>query len=216
MRAMAKQQQVAMQDMQYADLYKALQMKDDEQTYFKQLLADRASTLTDLGFRLMDSSLSADDRKAITDEINQQKDLSNQHIRDFLNNDADFNTFQHFEDTKGERMMLSMSKGAFSAEPLSPQQEQQLIDTMHTVATAPGNATNMGGGPEKFDPNSFTQANIDQQLQTMDRNAQTVRQAAVQFLSPRQIDFLKQSQDSMRAMAATSLNMMKSMSSGGK
>jgi len=216
MREMAKQQQIAMLDMQYADLFAKFQFKDDEKAYFKQLLAERAGNMADLGFRLMDSSLTPADRKAVTDEITQQKQLNDDQIRSFLNNDADYTAFQHYEDTKGERMMLSMSKGAFASEPLTPQQEQQLIDTMHQVAIRPGNVPNFGGSAEKFDMSKFTQADIDQQLQTMDHNAQAVRDAAVQFLSPQQIEALKQTQASMRAMTSSGMNMMKSMTSGGK
>jgi len=216
MREMAKKQQVMMQDMQYGDLYAAFQFTDDEKAYLKQLLADRTGKMADLGFRLMDSALTPEERKKVTDEINQQKELSNDQIRSFFNNDADYNTFQHYEDTKSERMMLSMNKSAFASEPLTPQQEQQLIDTMHTVATQPGNVPKLDGSPDKFDMSKLTQANIDSQLQTMDRNAQAVREAAVQFLSPPQLEALKQTQASVRAMTATSMNMMKSMTGGGK
>jgi hypothetical protein len=188
MREMAKKQQAAMQDMAYGDLYTALRFNDEDKAYFKQLLTARADAETELGFRLMDSSLTPEARQAALDESKQQKEQSNANIRDFLDNDSDYRVFEHYEQTKAQRMMLMMNKGAFDAEPLTPEQESQLIDTMHDVATRSGNTANSADASKSaaFDPSQFTQAALDQQLQKLDRDAQAVSSAAAAFLSPRQ------------------------------
>jgi hypothetical protein len=213
MREMAKKQQAAMRDMTYGDLYTALRFNDEDKAYFKQLLADRGEAETELGFRLMDPALTADARQAALDENKQLKAQSDAAIRDFLDNDTDYQTFTHFEDTKAERMILMMNKGAFDADPLTPEQETQLIDTMHSVATASGTASN-SGQPKTFDPSQFTEAALDQQLQKLDSNAQAVSAAATAFLSPKQQEILKQVQANQRAMTTTGWQMMKSFGGG--
>ena len=215
MREMARKQQAAMQDLIYGNLYTALRLSDEDKAQFKQLLADRASIDSDLGFQLMDSTLSAAARQAAQDESKQQKEKSNADIRAFLDNEADYQAFEHYDQTKAERMTLTMNKGAFDAEPLTPEQETQLIDTMHAVALRPSTTPDLSR-PGTFDPSQFTQADLDRQLQMLDRNSQAVREAAGAFLSPGQQAILAQVQASQRAMTAAGFEMMKSMGTGAK
>jgi hypothetical protein len=215
MREMAKKQQAAMRDMIYADLYTALHFDDGDKAYFKQLLANRAEAQMDLAYRLMDPALTPEARQAAIAESNQQKEQSNADIRAFLDKDSDYQAFQHYDETQGERMMLTMNKSAFDAEPLTPQQETQLIDTMHSVATSFSDTPDPNL-PKTFDPGQFTQAALDAQIQKLDRNAQAVSQAATTFLSPRQQQILQQIQASQRAMTITGWQMMKSFGGGAK
>ena len=215
MREMAKSQQAAMRDMAYGDLYTALHFNDEDKAYFKQLLADRASAETELGFRLMDPSLTPEARQAALDENKQQKDQSNAAISAFLDNANDYQSFQHYEQTQGERMMLAMNKAAFDSEPLTPQQATQLVDTMHDVAMRSGNAPDSNRS-KSFDPSQFTQAALDEQIQKFDSNAQAVNNAAATFLSPNQQAILKQVQANQRAMTITGWQMMKSFGGAAK
>lgn len=215
MREMAKQQQIAMLDLQYGSLYDAFGLSDEEKANFKQLLAERVSIDAEMGMKLMDDTLTPDQRKEVLNEINEQKKQSSERIRTFLNSDDDYKSFEHFENTKAERMALSMSKGYFSSTPLTPNQEQQLVDTMHEIAMRPSNVPNLQK-PENFDPRKFTQADVERQLQKLDNDAQAVANAAQKFLSPEQLQALKQAQTNWRTMQEASFKMMNSMLGSGK
>jgi hypothetical protein len=214
MREMAKQQQLAMQDMIYSDLYSALHLNDEDKAYFRQLLAARTGFQADAGMRLMDSSLTPEARQAIVDEMKQQNDQGDANIRTFLDNDADYQLYQHYQQTASERIFLTMNQGAFDADPLTPEQQTQLIDTMHNAAISSGNSPGNYAAP--FDPSKFTQAAMDEQLQRLDRQAQAINTAAAAFLSAQQLQILNQIQASQRNMTATGFQMFKSMGGGAK
>jgi hypothetical protein len=106
-----------------------------------------------------------------------------------------------------------MGKGAFASAPLTPQQEIQLVDAMHEATMAPSSIPNLQK-PENFDPRKFTPADIEAQLKRADDSARIVLASAQKFLSPAQMEALKQSQASWRAMQEASLKMMGSMMGG--
>ncbi len=214
MREMAKQQQIAMLDMQYGDLFKAFNLNDEEKANFKQLLAERLAIDSDMGMKLMDDTLTPEQRKAMLTEVNEQKKLSNERIKTFLNSEEDGKIFDHFENTKAERMQLTMGKGSFAAAPLTPQQELQLIDIMHEANMAPSNVPNLQR-PENFDPRKFTQNDIEKQLQKFDANAAAVRAKAQTFMSPEQLKALGEAQAGWRSMQEKSFNMMSSLLGNG-
>ena len=164
--------------------------------------------------RLMDSTLTPEARQAILDEMKQQNDQSDANIRTFLDNDADYQLFENYQQTAAERMFLTMNKSAFDADPLTPEQETQLINTMHDAAVSTGSSP--GNRPAAFDPSQFTQAAMDEQLQKLDRQAAAVSTAAAAFLSPQQQEILKQIQISRRSMTAAGLQMFKSMGGEAK
>ena len=72
-------------EMQYAKLIGKLSLNETETTHFKKLLGDRVSAKTDMGFEMMDSSLSKEERKAVTDKYEASKKASDAAIKEFLN-----------------------------------------------------------------------------------------------------------------------------------
>ncbi len=208
MREVLKQQQLAQIDMQYGGLMSRFQLNDEEKANFKQLLAERLQLETDLGMKLMDPSLTAEQRKGLIQQLSDAKSANDSRIKTFLNNDEDYKGYQSWEDTKPERMQLSMGQSLFtnSGEPLSAQQEQQLVDVMAQVRRQP-KATPDLSKPENFDPAKLNQAGIDRLLSSYDTDAQKILQAAGGFLSPKQMETLKAMQQQWRAMQEAGLKM---------
>jgi hypothetical protein len=197
--------------MQYAGLMSKFNFNDGEKADFKKLLADRLQREAELGFKMMED-LTPDQRAALVKEYEDGKTASDAQIRDFLNSDADFKTFKDWQETRGERMQLDLGRALFtsSGEPLSPDQEQQLITTMHNVNSQPSSVPDLSK-PQNFDPQKLTPADIDKQMASYDEKAQAVAAQAAQFLTPKQVETLRTMQQQWRTMAESGLRMAATM-----
>lgn len=217
MKEMVKQQQIAQLEMQYAGLMSKFQLNDEEKANFKQLLAERLQLEGEVGLQMMDDSLTPEQRRALMQQITDSKNASNEKIKTFLNNDEDYGTFQHWEESKPERMQLNMGQSLFAAagEPLSQAQEQQLVETMYTIRTMPKNTPDLNR-PENINPANLSSSEIDRQLVNYDADAKRVYQEAARYLSPRQLESLKTMQQQWRAMQEAGLRMSSAMMGGKK
>lgn len=212
MREMVKAQQGMHIEMQYAKLISQLGLDEKEASHFKSLLADRLSTKTDMGFKMMDASLTKEQRKIISDDFDAKKKASDASIRQFLNDDGDYKTFQHWEDTEPERAQLMMGRAAFDAvsAPLSGEQERQLIDLMAEVRKRPSQIPDWNN-PKNIDPAQMTGEFATRMLKQYDAQQEAVRQGATAFLSTEQQSALKKMQDQLRTMTEAGIKMSQSM-----
>lgn len=215
MREMAKQQQIAMIDLQYGGLFSQFQLDETEKANFKQLLAERVGFESDLAMKMMDDKLTPQQRQAMIQEVKAAKTQNDDKVRTFLNSEQDYQAFQQWEDTKNERMQLSMGQSAFSGagEPLTAQQEQQLVNAMYEVRKQPSTVPDLNK-IENFDPRHLDAAGLERQLAKLDANARQVYERASAFLSPNQLKALKTMQDQQRSMAEYGLKMSASMMNG--
>lgn len=211
MKEVMKQQQIAALDMQYAGLFSRFHFTDDEKADFKQLLAERLLRESELGIKMLDD-ITPGQRKALAEEFETAKKAADARIRDFLNNDDDYDAFTNWEETKAERMQIEMGRSLFvsAGEPLSPQQEEQLIGVMLQVRKLPRTMPDLTK-PQNFDPAQLTQANIDRQLAQYDANAEAVAAQSAQFLTPTQVEALRTMQQQWRAMSESGMKMTSAM-----
>lgn len=211
MKEMVRQQQIAQLDMQYGKLFSQFHLSDEEKADFKQLLADKLQAEAELGLKMMED-MGAEVRKDLAQQYEDGKKASDARIREFLNNDADYTAFKNWEDTKAERMQLDLGRSLFTnaGEPLTQQQEDQLITLMHQVNKEPSTVPDLSN-PRNFDPQHLTQADIDQQLAHFDEKSKAVASRAGQFLSAKQMESLTTMQQQWRTMAETGLKMTSMM-----
>jgi hypothetical protein len=199
-------------EMQYAKLIGKLSMNETETTHFKKLLGDRFSAKTDMGFEMMDASVTKEQRKAVTDQYEASKKASDAAIKEFLNDNADFATFMHWEDTEPERMQMMLGKTAFDAAsaPLSPEQEEQLISLMAEVRKRPSDLPDLND-PQQIDPGMMTDDFTKRLAAAFDQQQRSVLEGAAGFLAQPQIEALKKMQEQMRTLNEAGLKMSKSM-----
>lgn len=211
MREAMERQQALQIDITYARLFDQLQLSPQEREHFKKLLVERQKTQTELSLQLMDDKLTSEQRQAIGEQIDQQRTAFDDTIRQFLNHDDDWQSFQHWEKTLPERTQFEMlGKGLFasSPEPLSAQQEQQLIDLMAEVRARPGSGGNLAG-KTNLDPALLTDDLVKRQLQQIEVNGRIVAERAAEFLTPAQLQTLKTYQEQTASMTKTGIEMSK-------
>lgn len=211
MKDMMRQQQIAAIDMQYAGLFSRFNLTEEEKADFKQLLAERVQHDAELGFKMFED-ITPEQRKALVEEYENSKKAAEARIREFLNNDADYDAFTSWEETKGERIQIDMGRGLFATagEPLTPEQEEQLIGVMLHVRKESSSVPDLTK-PQNFDPANLTQAEIDRQLARYDANAEAIATQSSQFLSPKQIETLRTLQRQWRTMSESGLKMTSAM-----
>lgn len=212
MRETMKAQQMIQIEMQYAKLIGKLQLDDKEDAHFKQLLSDRLTDRTELSFQMMDKTLTPAQRKAASDAYEARKATSDEAIRTFLNDDTDYATFQHWEDTEQERMQLVMGRSAFEGAgvPLTQQQEEQLIDLMAQVRKQPSDIPNWTD-PRSLDPAKMASDFLPKLMAQLKAQHQTVRNGAASFLTPDQLAALAKMQEQILTMTEAGMKMSRAM-----
>lgn len=209
MRAMMDQQQAVMIETSYTPLFNQLQLTDEEKEHFKKLLVEKQKAETDLGLKLLDPNLSPAERQSILAQAEKNKQTFDQAIKTFLNDDGDWNSFQQWETTKPDRTLydaIGRSLFAGSPEPLTPQQEQMLINTMTQMRTSP-TPEQQALAKAMQDPTQMNEANIKRFLELTAVNHQRILDQAAQSMTPTQLATLKNFLAQVMKNAETGLRM---------
>lgn len=211
MRAVIDQQQAAQIEVGYAQLFEQLRLTPEERANLKDLLTARQKMTTDFSLQLMDPNMTPEKRQELIAELKRQRSVYESSIKEFLNNDTDWDNFAHWENTQPERTQFNtVGRGLFeaSAEPLSQDQEQQLIDLMAQVRMSP---SSVGGLNDQTgtDPNRLTDEVIAKQLQQIESNNRIVAERAQAFLTPAQQLTLQSYLSQTQTMAKSGIEMSK-------
>lgn len=209
MRAMMEQQQAVQIETSYARLFDQLQLTDEEKAHFKKLLTDRQKAETDLGLKLLDPNLTPAQREQIVAQAEKNKKTYDDAIKTFMNNDSDWGTFQNWEDTKPERTLydtMGRSLFASSSEPLTPQQEQILLNTMTQIRKTP-TPEQAAISKAMQNPSQMNKNNIEQMLQMTDQNNKRILEQAATTLTPGQLKTLENYLKQCREMTVTGMGM---------
>jgi hypothetical protein len=208
MRDAMVQQNLAQLDVMYGKLYGRLQLDGADKQDFKNLLGERMRAELELSLKMMGGNLSPEQAAAAAAELKKANESNDQKIRAFLSNETDYQTFQRWEQTKPERMMLNMGATAFAGagEPLTPAQEDQLASAMFAARTQPKSV------PDMSKPENFTAPNLGPQmtekvLADYDAQAAQVAEGAAAYLSPKQLEALKSFQEQQRALQEMGMKM---------
>ena len=209
------QQNLAQFDMVYGKLCDRLQLDGADKQDFKNLLTERMRAELELTFTMMGGDLSPQQSAAAVDALGKAKTASDQKIRAFLNNETDYQVFEKWERSKGDRMILNMGISAFESagEPLTSAQQDQLVSAMFEARTQSRSV------PDMSKPENLTAANLGPQmsqriLADYDAQAAQVAADASAYLSPAQVEALKALQKQQRALQEMGLKMGASMVGG--
>ena len=215
MKDVVVQQNLAQLDMIYGKLYERLQLDNSEKQDLKSLLSERMRAELEVSMLMMSGDVSPQKAVASGQEILKANAESDQKIRAFLNNETDYQTFQKWEQSKPERMILSMGAAVFAGtgEPLSIAQEDQLVSAMFAARTQVSSVPDMTK-PENFTPGNLSPQSSERILANSDAQAAQVAAGAAVYLSPTQMEALKVFQKQQRAMQEMGLKMSAAMIGG--
>ena len=138
---------LALAEASYAGLINNLGLQGQEKDYFKEMAARREQIRKQALAQLDDPTLTEEQRRGIITRAKQLLDENNAQMRDFLNDDGDFQRFNNWELTHLEREMMETGRSVFenAGDPLSPEFEDELVKDLYELRK------NTKGIPDPYD-----------------------------------------------------------------
>lgn len=128
-RAMIKQGIEAGLPMIYGDFINSLGLNDEESKYFKELLTRRMLDQQQLGMKWVQAD--EEGRASLAIEMEKLAEENSVKIDEFLQNEEDAVSFKRYEQQLPERRQMRGVRNALSDEPLTPEVEERLVDTLY-------------------------------------------------------------------------------------
>ena len=128
-RAMIKQGIEAGLPMIYGDFINSLGLNDEESKYFKELLTKRMLDQQQLGMKWVQAD--EEGRASLAIEMEKLAEENSVKIDEFLQNEEDAVSFKRYEQQLPERRQMRGVRNALSDEPLTPEVEERLVDTLY-------------------------------------------------------------------------------------
>jgi hypothetical protein len=217
MKEMMRAQSKVQLDAQYDRLFKFFNQPEAVIDGVKELLLDRQMALMSAGLAFMSGDVSADERKRKADELKTVKESFDKKIEDLLGT-ADYDAFKQYEATQQERTQVEMFKHsiASSAEPLTDQQEYDLVNAMYQIRTnAPLSALSRNDDTPP-DPADFSAEKVEEMLKQLDGMRGQYATTAQKYLSPAQSAEFQKFLQQQKQMNEMGLRMAAQMFGAGK
>ena len=128
-RAMIKQGIEGGLPMIYGDFINSLGLNDEESKYFKELLTRRMLDQQQLGMKWVQAD--EEGRASLAIEMEKLAEENSAKIDEFLQNEEDAVSFKRYEQQLPERRQMRGVRNALSDEPLTPEVEERLVDTLY-------------------------------------------------------------------------------------
>lgn len=198
--------------MQYEDFIESMDFTKDEAEHFKSLLAKQMSGQQELGMKMM--SATPEEIEALSDELEKRKKEVDAEIETFLNSEQDFAAYENYTERLPERQQLDGIRAVMASQNAAMDEatEAKLVEAMHEARTN-SSMPDMSGADSMKD---LASGNL---LESFDRNWDAQNEALIRsssdFLSPAQVDALKQYQEQMKDMQRAGIEMAEKMMKGG-
>ena len=183
---------MAQAEARYSDLINQFGLQPDEKEAFKALAAQRDDIRKNTFAKLSDPSLTTAQRQAVLADGKAQMGQVDGSIRQFLNNDGDYNTFQKWDSQGVERSQMDLTRAIFDQNgvPLTPDQESTLMDRSWALRN------NKQGVGDPYSADAMAGKTIDQNyvnsaLAKVDADTAVLLQDARSYMSQAQIQSLQ-------------------------
>lgn len=209
-RAMMNQGIKAMSAMWFADLVDEFGLTREEENYFLRLVAGSMSTQQNVGMKMMTAETD-EEREALKEEIETVKKETKKAIKNFLNNDEDFAAYEHYEEQLPERQQLEGLRNTMleAGAPLTPEQEDQVIEAMYKVRTTAPQSTDWhgSGGMEAIASGDATKKFEEE----WERSSTVTAEEVGKILEGPQLEAFKNYQVQMKDMQIMGIKMAEKM-----
>lgn len=185
----------------YGDMIEYLGLEADEEEYFMELLMYRQMANVDAHMKMGSGSLSEEEKQSLMDKAKLASETMKEKMEEFLNNPADFDEFTYYEDTIGERMMLSQMDQKLGEDALSEEAYNEVLSIMH------GERENYDWSTDLHDNEStdmsaerFSQDNINKHIADMKTMGDQMDRRMQEILTPEQLAAWRESGTAMQAL----------------
>ena len=203
-------QQRATLNAQYQRLYENLSLEGVELEHFQKLLTDAQMVIMENGMQLMSPDITPEERQELAETIGASQDDLKEQVQTFLNDDADFDYYNFYTDTLGERMAMNGLRSTLPGEPLDTASEEALVKLMYDERQAI-NFEEHYYDQNRFDPSAMTQAKMDRFMVQYDQLQNNLATRASRVLNETQLEAFNSNQKTSRAMQEMGMSMMFNM-----
>ena len=211
MRGMMAQQMKTMTASLYKPLIEKFGFTDEEREHFQQLIGDSLLAQQDLGLAMMGAK-TPEERAALQKQITQAGEDLKGKIREFLNDDNDYQAYVAYQDSLPERQQMMGLKPMLEANstPLTADQEEKLVDVMHKARSTTLPADQWGDGRTPGEA-IFADDAVDRFDRDWTRMSEAVLKDSAGFLDEKQQKTLGEYQEQMRGMQKMGIEMARNM-----
>lgn len=181
----------------YTDLIKGLNLNEEEAGFFKTLLGKGYTKTQELGFKMREAS--EEERQALVEEMTRSEEANDKAIREFLNNDEDFQRYTDYKDRLPERQQIGRIRATMSSSkvPLDDETADRLMEAMHRVRKD-------SSGPDFYGPDAIEEVAKggyeESFMASWEASQEALRPMVSNILNPEQLEAFQEYQKQMRDM----------------
>jgi hypothetical protein len=208
-------QTAAVIEMTYARLIEHLRLLPEERDYFQRLLVEKQSNVQNLGMQFMNSELSAEERQKLASELQAAWTSGEAKIREFLNNESDFDYYRKYNQQEPERKEVGMFEASLATADALDAATADALATLQSEARKNFPFTIDFYDQRNFgNPAALNTAAVQRFLDEQSKFQTGVAEKAAALLTPAQLDAYKQNQAAVRQMTNMQLTSIVQMATG--
>ncbi len=199
----------------YSDLIEYLDLDAEETKYFMDLLMYRQMKNVDMAMKMMSGELTEEEKTALMEEVKLAGETTKEEMEKFLNDPEDFSELEFYEDTIGERMMLSQMDQMLGDAALSDETYREVLEIMHDERESFDWSTDLHDSENQdMNPERFSAENIQQHIADTKAAGELMDRRMQEILTPEQLEAWRQSGAAMMEMQTAQLQQAAQMFGG--
>lgn len=219
MKKMIREQQKAALKMIYGDLYKDLNMTEDEKAKFTEALLDNQMKNMERGTKLFQQDPEGTDKEAIGKQFADEKKIADEAMKALLG-DERFAQYEDYNKNLGNKMALNQLKTqmADSQNPLNDDQAKRLMQVMKEESAAVSAKEGLGADGQAKAMQDWKSLTSDDEMNKLFARQEEINQRildkAPAFLGQEQLAALAAFQTNQISLQKMSLQMARQMMGG--
>ena len=199
----------------YSDLIEYLDLDAEETKYFMDLLMYRQMKNVDMAMKMMSGELTEEEKTALMEEVKLAGETTKEEMEKFLNDPEDFSELEFYEDTIGERMMLSQMDQMLGDAALPDETYREVLEIMHDEREGFDWSTDLHDSENQdMSPERFSAENIQQHIADTKAAGELMDRRMQEILTPEQLEAWRQSGAAMMEMQTAQLQQAGQMFGG--
>lgn len=209
--SIAAQQQKSV-EMIYGELFRHFALSPEDHDRLEKLLVEKQMNQVNFGLKMMDPSLSAEDRSTVAQQLQAANAETDAEVRDFFNNDSSYAYYQTYIQQQPERMEVNTLTASLAAAdlPLEPAQAEALVNLMYQERSN-FKFTQDFYDQTKIDPQSLNGSAADIFLQEQALLQDQIADRAASLLTPQQMTIFRENQANVRQLTQANLSMARQL-----
>jgi hypothetical protein len=185
----------------YSDMIEYLGLDAEETKYFMDVLMYRQMANVDAHMKMMAGDLPEEEKAALMEKVKLANEATRTEMKKFLNEEGDFTEFEYYEDTIGERMMLSQMDQKLGDAVLSDELYSEVLEIMHEERENYDWSTDLHDQENRdLSPERFSAENINKHIADIIALGELMDRRMQEILTPEQLAAWRESGAAMQAL----------------